>query len=51
MLDMARSGRADGATREHFRPHLERMGLWETRSLKEKLYQELLLKALAATSS
>jgi acyl-CoA hydrolase len=50
MLDMARTGPVDGATREHFRPHLERMGLWEVHSLKEKLYQQLLLKALEKTS-
>jgi acyl-CoA hydrolase len=51
MLDMARTGPVDSETRDHFRAHLERMGLWETKSLKEKLYQELLLKALAATAS
>ena len=50
MLEMARGGPVDSDTREHFRPHLERMGLWETGSLKEKLYQQLLLKALQATA-
>ncbi len=50
MLDMARSGAVDEATRDHFRPHLERMDLWETDGLKEKLYQQLLLKALEATA-
>ena len=50
MLRMARTGPVDSATRDHFRPHLERMGLWEARSLKERLYQQLLLKALQATA-
>jgi acyl-CoA hydrolase len=50
MLDMARTGPVDDATRDHFRAHLERMGLWETEGLKEKLYQQLLLKALEATA-
>ena len=50
MLDMARTGPVEDSTREHFRAHLERMGLWETDGLKEKLYQQLLLKALEATA-
>jgi acyl-CoA hydrolase len=50
MLDMARSGPVDQATRDHFRPHLERMGLSEPSTLKERLYQQLLLKALQATA-
>ena len=50
MLDMARTGPVDSETREHFKPHLERMGLWEPDSLKDRLYQQLLLKALQATS-
>ncbi|MEM0953031.1 MAG: acetyl-CoA hydrolase/transferase C-terminal domain-containing protein [Pseudomonadota bacterium] len=49
LLEMARSGPADEQTRQHFHPHLQRMGLEEPQSLKEKLYQQLLLKALQAT--
>ena len=50
MLEMARSGPVADETRDHFRPHLERMGLWEAHSLKQKLYQQLVLKALEATA-
>lgn len=49
MLDMARSGPVDEATEKHFQIHLERMGLDKADSVKDKLYRQLLLKALQAT--
>ena len=51
LAEMARSGPVSDETRRHFQPHLERMGLEEPQGLKERLYQQLLLKALEATSS
>jgi acyl-CoA hydrolase len=50
MLDMARSGPVDEATEQHFHAHLERMGLDRAAGVKEKLYRQLLLKALQATA-
>jgi acyl-CoA hydrolase len=49
LLDMARSGPVDEQTRRHFQPHLQRMSLEAPESLKDRLYQQLLLKALQAT--
>lgn len=50
LLDMARSGPVDDHVRQHFQPELERMGLAEASGVKERLLQQLLLKALEATS-
>jgi hypothetical protein len=50
LLEMGRTGPVSAETREHFRAHLERMGLDEAHSIKEKLFQQLLLKALEATN-
>lgn len=43
---MARRGPVDRETRRHFAEHLERMGLAEPNGVKEKLLEQLLLKAL-----
>lgn len=50
MLELARSGPVDEATEKHFQAHLERMGLDKAHKVKDKLYRQLLLKALQATS-
>ncbi len=50
LLDMAKTGPVNEKTHEHFAPHLERMGLQDPSTLKEILFQQLLLKALEATS-
>ena len=50
LLELAKTGPVDDETRRHFQPHLERMGLDDPGTLKEKLFQQLLLKALEATN-
>ncbi len=50
LLAMARTGPADAETHKHFAAHLERMGLDAPEGVREKLFQQLLLKALEATS-
>ncbi|MEE4192759.1 MAG: hypothetical protein V2I66_14355, partial [Halieaceae bacterium] len=50
LLDMARTGPVDAVTRQHFAPHLERMGLDAPDGVKDRLFQQLLLKALEATA-
>ena len=50
LLTLAREGPVDETTEQHFLPHLERMGLAKASTLKERLYRQLLLKALQATS-
>ncbi len=50
LLDMARTGPVDAETERHFSAHLERLGLAEPEGVKEKLMQQLVLKALEATS-
>ena len=50
LLEMARTGPVDADTRAKFAPELERMGLDSPDSLRQKLYQQLLLKALEANS-
>ncbi len=51
LMEMARTGPADEATRAHYHAHLERMGLGAPESIKDRLYQQLLLKALQATEA
>ena len=50
MLEMAADGLVDEETEKHFAPHLERMGMAAPEHLKERLYRQLVLKALQATS-
>ncbi len=50
LLDMARTGPVDAETERHFSAHLERLDLAEPDGVKEKLMQQLVLKALEATS-
>ncbi|MEP5763846.1 MAG: acetyl-CoA hydrolase/transferase C-terminal domain-containing protein [Halieaceae bacterium] len=49
LMELARSGPVAAATEQHFMPHLERMGYAKASTLKDKLYRQLLLKALEAT--
>ena len=50
MLEMAGEGLVDEAQQQQYHDHLERMGYAETTTLKDKLYRQLLLKALIATA-
>jgi len=50
LAELARSGAADEATARRFSAHLERMGFGDDGSLKDRLYRQLLLKALQAVS-
>jgi acyl-CoA hydrolase len=50
MADLARLSMIDDETERHFQPHLERMGLAQTHSVKEKLYRQLVLIALRAVN-
>ena len=50
MLEMAGEGLVDEAHQEYFQAHVERMGYAEATTLKDKLYRQLLLKALIATA-
>ena len=50
MLEMAGEGLVDEAHQKHYQAHLERMGYAEATTLKDKLYRQLLLKALIATA-
>ncbi len=50
LVEMAADGLVDAETEQHFMPHLERMGLADADSVKDKLTRQLLLKALEATA-
>jgi acyl-CoA hydrolase len=50
MLEMAGEGLVDEAHQQHYQAHIERMGYAEATTLKDKLYRQLLLKALIATA-
>jgi acyl-CoA hydrolase len=50
MLEMAGEGLVDQAHEQHYQAHLERMGYTDATTLKDKLYRQLLLKALIATA-
>jgi hypothetical protein len=47
MGELARASVISEETAHHFLPHLERMGLDHTETVKEKLYRQLLLIALS----
>lgn len=50
MLNIARHSVISDSTVKHFTPHLERMGLLNPGTLKERIYRQLLLVALEATN-
>jgi acyl-CoA hydrolase len=50
-LELAKASFIDEETRQHFRPHLERMGYSEVETVEQRMYRQLLLVGLTKVTN